>query len=118
MAGQAFFLGSRDAWGQGMDSFDDPFSLTVEDDGRHVVVVVRGELDIATAPQLRECLTDFARRSITLDFSGVTFVDSSGVAALATALKQHSDVVLRGVGPVQRLVLEATGLAELFHFED
>ena len=101
-----------------MDSLDDPFSLTVEDDGPHVFVSVSGELDIETGPQLRECLTDFAGRSITLDFSGVTFMDSSGVAALATALTQHSTIVLRGVGPVQRRVLEATGLAEQFHIED
>jgi anti-anti-sigma factor len=101
-----------------MDTWDDPFSLTVEDDGQHVVVFLSGELDIATAPQLHECLTDFARRSITLDFSGVTFMDSSGVAALVAALRQRSNVVLRGVGPVQRVVLEATGLAEQFHFED
>ena len=101
-----------------MDSLNDPFSLTVEDDGQHVVVFVRGELDIATGPQLQECLTDFARRSITLDFSGVTFMDSSGVAAIAAALKQRSKVMLRGVGPVQRVVLEATGLAAQFRFED
>ena len=101
-----------------MDSLDDPFSLTVEDDGPHVLISVSGELDIATGPQLRECLTDFAGRSMTLDLSGVTFMDSSGVAALATALTQHSNVVLRGVGPVQRRVLEATGLAERYRFED
>jgi anti-anti-sigma factor len=101
-----------------MDSLNDPFSLTVEDDGQHVVVFLRGELDIATGPQLHECLTDFAKRSITLDFSGVTFMDSSGVAALTTAPRQRSRIVLRGVNPVQRRVLEALGLAEQFHFED
>jgi len=101
-----------------MDSLNDPFSLTVEDDGQNVVVFLRGELDIATAPQLHECLTEYARRSITLDFSDVTFMDSSGVAALATARNRRSRLLLRGVGPVQRRVLEATGLADQFQFED
>ena len=103
---------------RGMDSSNEPFSLTVDDDGQHVVVWIRGELDIATGPQLQQCLADFAKRSITLDFAGVTFMDSSGVAALATARKQRGTVVLRSVGPVQRRVLEATGLADQFHFDD
>src|SRR5262245_25075601 len=101
-----------------MDSSNDPFSLTVEDDGQHVVVFIRGGLDIATGPQLHEWVADLPKRSVRLHSSGVTFMASSGVAALATTRKQRGRIVLRGVGPVQRRVLEATGLAAQFHFED
>ncbi|MDQ1429696.1 MAG: anti-sigma factor antagonist [Actinomycetota bacterium] len=86
------------------------------------VVTVRGEIDVATSPRLRTELGALLGRGateITLDFSGVTFVDSSGLGVLVGALKrlrdgQDSDEAgsLRIVGAQDavRKVFEITGL--------
>ena len=73
-----------------MDAVDG-FSLRVEQNGQGPVVWVSGELDIATAPLLRDCLDDFNGQPVTIDFSGVTFLDSSGLAVLIwSALARRS----------------------------
>ena len=53
--------------------------------GVHTVVGVTGELDVATAPALRDTLLGLLNRgaaSLVLDLRGVTFVDSTGVGSL------------------------------------
>lgn len=51
------------------------------------IIVIDGELDLASAPQLVEVSTKLAegREAVILDLSSVTFVDSSGVRALLDA---------------------------------
>jgi len=46
-------------------------------------IVVRGDVDAATAPQLKAAIPSSG--SVWLDFSGVTFLDSSGLSMLVTA---------------------------------
>jgi len=49
------------------------------------VVEVAGDLDMATAPQLREGLQrvlDAGTRNVVVDLAGVGFMDSSGLGAL------------------------------------
>ncbi len=88
----------------------------------HPVVSVRGEIDVATSPRLRTELSALIGRGaaeITLDFSGVSFVDSSGLGVLVGALKRLRDTesgdgsgALRivGVQDAVRKVFEITGL--------
>jgi len=59
---------------------------TRECDG-HVVVALRGELDIADAVSVAAALAAVAARDleIIVDLTGLEFIDSSGVAALARA---------------------------------
>jgi anti-anti-sigma factor len=94
---------------------DDEFSLAVEHDGRGSVVRILGELDLATAPRLRRCLMELDGSSVTLDFSGVTFMDSGGVAVVAWAMKRArqdgSGFHIHGVQPAQMRVFELTGMA-------
>src|SRR5690242_7055527 len=50
-----------------------------------MVVEVAGDLDMATAPQLREGLQgvlDAGTRNVVVDLAGVGFMDSSGLGAL------------------------------------
>ncbi len=59
--------------------------------GPDAVVAVRGEIDNATAPQLRGALLaalDSDTRRIVVDLSEIDFVDSSGLGALVGARKQ------------------------------
>ena len=53
--------------------------------GRHTVVGVTGEIDVASAPVLRDTLLAQLNRgveSLVVDLRGVTFIDSTGVGSL------------------------------------
>jgi anti-sigma B factor antagonist len=54
--------------------------------GAHTVVGVTGELDVASAPALRDTLLASLNRgdapSLVVDLRGVTFIDSTGVGSL------------------------------------
>jgi anti-sigma B factor antagonist len=82
------------------------------------VVRVRGELDMATCPQLRERLLELTDRMVTLDFAAVTFMDSSGTGVLVEAQKRIREdggkLVLYGLGAQLLRVLEITGLGDHF----
>lgn len=54
-------------------------------DGAHTVVGVTGEIDVASAPALRDRLLGLLNRgtvSLVVDLRGVTFMDSTGVGSL------------------------------------
>lgn len=53
--------------------------------GAHTVVGVTGEIDVASAPALRDTLLALLNRgadSLVVDLRGVTFMDSTGVGSL------------------------------------
>lgn len=73
---------------------------------------LEGELDLATADDLLVVLREHpADERLTLDFSCVTFMDSSGLRALLQAIKMRSSgdegpeiVVLAPTPPVMRVL--------------
>ena len=76
-----------------------------------------GEIDLATAPQLRDVLMaelDRAPETLVLDMGGVTFIDSTGLSVLIAARKEglagSIPVVLRAPSRRVRMVLEVSGL--------
>lgn len=80
-----------------------------------------GELDMSTAPQLREELLQLASdgaQTVTVDLSELEFIDSTGLSVLITGLKRlrqgGGDMALRSPTPGTRRVLEITGLTEVF----
>jgi anti-sigma B factor antagonist len=81
------------------------------------VVVVRGELDIATSPQFRELLSDAARENaqpLVVDLTGCDFIDSTGLAALLHGAKPAqngvSGVAIVSAGGAVRRMLELTAI--------
>jgi anti-sigma B factor antagonist len=86
-------------------------SIDCRDDGRRIILAVRGEIDLATTPDLRtalEAAVDGGGRELWLDLCATTFMDSTGLHALfdADALAQKSGGRLEIVcppGPVRRL---------------
>lgn len=93
-------------------------------DGWHRLTLT-GEFDLAAASQLTAAglaaLVGPAQVELQLDLSGVSFIDSSGIAALvqlknAAAERGHRLVL---INPAPRVVevLELTGLAEVFQIE-
>jgi anti-sigma B factor antagonist len=80
-----------------------------------------GELDMSTAPQLRDellRLVSGGATMVTVDLSELAFVDSTGLSVLITGLKrlrqQGGEMALRSPKPGTRRVLEITGLTEVF----
>lgn len=81
------------------------------------VVTISGEIDIASGPQLRDQLLSVIRRHgarLTLDLTGVTFIDCAGINVLMAArrraqLEGGSLRVLRA-SPRVRQVLALTRL--------
>jgi anti-sigma B factor antagonist len=92
---------------------------TREGDG-HVIVALRGELDVADAASVAAALAAAAARhvEIIVDLAGLDFIDSSGVAALARG-RMHArhaggDLVLAAPGQQVLRVLTLTRLIEVF----
>jgi len=95
--------------------------LTVSEHEGETVVRAAGELDVNTAPELREQLTRLIgedSRRIVVDLSEVSFVDSTALSVLVSALKRlrqaDGDLELAAPNPSVRRVFEITGLTRLF----
>ena len=65
------------------------FAVRVTENGHGPVVLLAGELDLAASGQFRECLHGLVGQHVTLDFSDVTFMDSSAIGVLVAA-RLHS----------------------------
>ena len=66
-------------------------SIETEKLGEAVVLHVAGEVDVFTAPQLREALVgaiEEGSRDVVVDLQGVDFLDSTGLGVLVAGLKR------------------------------
>ena len=97
------------------------FTVEVEPTDGGVRVVPRGELDVATQAELRaELERAAAAGAITLDLSGLTFIDTSGLRlVLETAEAAGRDgfafEVIPGSAAIQRL-FDVAGVAGMVPF--
>lgn len=106
-------------YGEPVDTAEPSFEVT-SDASRPAVLVVRGELDAVSAPQLREAL-DEARSAggddVRIDLSDVTFIDSSGLQSITAALRElrdeGRDLRVEGASRAVRRIFEVTGLRHL-----
>jgi anti-anti-sigma factor len=102
-----------------LDGLGLSYELQEEPDG--VVLALRGELDLASAPELQRQLLALVARpvdALTLDLAGLDFLDSSGLGALYRT-RQAADEVgiplrLRAVPDHVLRVLDVTAMAPLF----
>jgi anti-sigma B factor antagonist len=80
-------------------------------------VIVRGEIDMATASQLRDLLNglvDAGSTRILLDCRGLDFLDSSGIGVLVAVRKRLGDngaLTLEAPPAHVRKVLDLTGVS-------
>ena len=102
------------------------FTISVSGaDGGPAVVSVAGELDIAGAPELALAFGNLERsgiRAVAVDLSELTFIDSSGISAIATAVHEAqarggSMVVAAPEGDVRR-VFDIVRFGEFVPLED
>lgn len=80
-----------------------------------------GEIDLHASPMLRERLHKLAAKktpALAVDFSGVSYIDSSGLATLVEYVrdaKPHGGkLALHGLQPKVQMVFELVRLNELF----
>lgn len=98
------------------------FSIGFRRTDNAVVVDVAGELDLHTAPVLRDRLVDViegqGNRFVALDLEAVEFMDSTAIHVLVTALRlareRGGDLTLTRVPPFALRVLEICGLTKVF----
>jgi anti-anti-sigma factor len=89
-----------------------------------VVVHPAGEIDLAVADEFRATVLDALERAdrVAIDFSEVTFLDSSGLGVIAAALKQTQNdggqLIVVGLSERVRAVLEITGMTKILDIRD
>jgi anti-anti-sigma factor len=111
----------RDAGASTQDWEVEPFSIEIRPDRRRVVVVPRGELDIATVGELAEEIDELVVRGfdrIVVDLRDISFLDSSGLHLfVGEAARTDAQVTLIDGAPVVRRVIDLAGLRHLLRFE-
>lgn len=100
-------------------------SLETRQVGDHTVVAVGGEIDVYTAPKLRDKITELVNgghHNLLVDMEQVEFLDSTGLGVLVGGLKkvraQQGSMEL--ICSQDRLlkIFRITGLAKVFTIHD
>jgi anti-sigma B factor antagonist len=104
---------------------DDVVITEQRDDDGSAVVTVRGEIDVASAPQLRGHLHHVCVEGapkVAVDLRDVTFLDSSALGVLVGALRRcrenetHFQLLI--TSPRLLKIFEITGLTSVFDIVD
>jgi len=99
----------------------DPARATVDpvaSDPDSIVVGIVGELDLASVDEIElelQTLLKAAPQRLVFDLSGVTFMDSSGIAMLLRAARRVPSIEVRDPSPIVQMIIRATGLTEVLH---
>jgi anti-anti-sigma factor len=103
--------------------------VTVERDEDRHRLVLRGELDLSSAPVLHDAIARVlgeGARAVVLDISALTFIDSTGLRAILTGRAdcERASVAFsiapaaEQVPPQVRRLLQVTGLLERLPFDE
>jgi anti-sigma B factor antagonist len=103
------------------EDVDKPGMEVVHSDDR-ALAFMRGRIDIESSPAVRAQLIVLLRtphlRTVSIDLSRVSHIDSSGVATLIEGLKiarnSETQLVLQGLHDRLNRLFEATGILSLF----
>lgn len=95
-------------------------TIDIKEDGKKYIVQLRGEIDIYTAPSLRDKLiplTEKAGNNIKIDLEEVSYLDSTGLGVFIHAYKsskQHnSDIEIIHVKDRVFRLFQVTGLNDI-----
>jgi anti-sigma B factor antagonist len=99
-----------------------PMEIEVEKIDQDAVVKLAGRLDMNTSPDLRKtALRLYSKRkckNLTIDFTGVSYIDTSGLATLieilVTAKERCARLTLFGLNEKVRYLLDVNGLTGFF----
>ena len=94
--------------------------LKIREEGGYTVIQLSGEVDLSCSPEARKSILACLKtnKNLLIDLSGVTYIDSSGVASLVegyqTAKKQDLKFGLVGVSKAVLNVLQLARLDKVF----
>jgi anti-sigma B factor antagonist len=95
-----------------------------EESGAHILQI-EGEIDLHASPKLRAALHECVEKKtpvVLVDFSGVKYIDSSGLATLVEHVRDSKSytgkIALFGLQPKVKMVFELVRLNELFTLAD
>ena len=97
-----------------------PVSIKIKEDA--MLVQIKGEIDHHTAPDIRETIDDAiivndSVKKVTLDFSSVSFMDSSGVGLVMgryrLATNKGKSMALKGLGERDHKIMKMSGIEKL-----
>ena len=95
-----------------------------EKDGRTLVIAPEGRVDSVSSGELERLVVsriDAGEKRVVLDLSAVEYISSAGLRVLLLAAKRLKEppagLVLCGMGPSVRTVLELAGFLPLFAVE-
>jgi anti-sigma B factor antagonist len=118
----------RSASDQGDSTMDriPPFGAEVDERDHESLVVLSGELDLSSAPQLRELLAGLLSGDlpvrVVLDLSNLVYLDSTGLSVLVTACKRAtatgSDLAILNPNSSVRRLFQITALDQFFTIID
>jgi len=97
---------------------------TLRAEANALIVAFRGEVDLEHSPKAREVLLEGVDqgKNLYVDLSGVSYIDSSGVASLVEAFQRAkskgTEFVLVSVNPAARRVFELARLDKVFVIAD
>jgi anti-sigma B factor antagonist len=100
-------------------SVPDDFAVDITSDGGDVIVAVRGELDVLTAPFLWEKMEPALpglTGKLVFEFADLAFIDSMGLGVIVRAQSRlrgetpERQIVVRHLNAHARKVFEITGL--------
>jgi anti-sigma B factor antagonist len=106
---------------------DADFRVAVEAAEGGTKIELVGELDVATAPELRRSVDQIAGGGggggdVWIDCSGLTFADSSGLEVLTLLAKalhaQDRRLVLTNLRPMVRRAMDVLQITELFELHE
>jgi anti-sigma B factor antagonist len=93
-----------------------PFGVLINRNGTHVLLALSGEFSSDAGSRFEEAIEEIARERIadlTVDLSGITYMDSSGaflIYELYKRFRDHANVMIEGgSGEIQR-IFESAGL--------
>jgi anti-sigma B factor antagonist len=98
-------------------------SITVDHRGSGALVRLNGRIDVDSSPDLRDRLSALlseepSPRVITVDLTGATYIEASGIATLIEALRiaRHHQTIfcLQGLSGSALRLFEVTGVLALF----
>ncbi|MFJ5811133.1 STAS domain-containing protein [Streptomyces sp. NPDC093093] len=98
-----------------------PLTITTRAAATGPVLELTGDLDYATAPELREALDGLTLTSgqlLVLDLAGLDYCDSSGITTLLAArnltIQQNAHLALAAVPDNTARILHIVGLDQIF----
>ena len=117
--------GAPRPWSVPMELLVNSKEWPTEVDGTTATVAIAGELDLATAPPLRDHLSHLYAsgvRNFVLDCSEVSFIDSVGLSVILALLRrcreEAGSLTIKAPSSVMTRTLEVAGLYEVLEIAD